>query len=114
MTTAKFTWSKLIPPSEGLAAYHLSISRRDFCPVEDYQLHIYRFPGQDTDDWHLAIHHPLLETPGQLAEFRNKYRGRWAARRRTSRPYISRVLGCKALHIVLCHTEDKGSYLHGE
>lgn len=67
-------WSELSPPPEGIEEYHIAISRRSHCPMEDYQLHVFRFLG-DADLWKMAIHIPLLSAPGKLAEYTSENRG---------------------------------------
>ena len=76
MCNSDITWSELRPPPPGVAEYHISISRESRCPVEDYyQLHVYRLLGSEDEDWHLALHLPMLASPGQLAEYRKQFWG---------------------------------------
>ena len=69
-----FTWCELIPPPLNIAEYYLAIGRHRDSTTEDYQLHVFRFPDQEDEDWHLAIHIPLA-SPGYLAEYCKQYCG---------------------------------------
>ena len=40
------TWSQLVPPPPDIVEYHLAISRSSDCPLEDHQLHVFRFTGK--------------------------------------------------------------------
>ena len=75
MSNSDITWSELRPPPPGVAEYHISISRESRCPVEDYQLHVYRFSDDEDEDWHLTLHLPMLASPGQLVEYGKQFWG---------------------------------------
>ena len=75
MCNADITWSELCPPPPRVAEFHISICRESRRPVEDYQLHVYRFLGSEDQDWHLALHLPMLANPGQLVEYGKQFWG---------------------------------------
>ena len=86
-------WSQLVPPPPHIVECHLAISRSGDCPLEDHQLHVFRFTGQDAEDWHLAIHLPMLASPGQLVEYRRQYRGPMAEAKSSIEEDYRRVAG---------------------